>query len=221
MKRIILSVMFACMMAICAQAQMYVGGSIGAYYDAGKTKSGSTTNKGSARIAFELSPMFGYYLSDDVSVGAMLNLGLFNTNDRRDPASKDKRFMFGIAPYIRKSILDVGNLSLLLEANIGIFGTTSKNTYESTTNEGPKTFTFGLNVLPVLSYNLTDRLNLEARVNLLRLSFGATTQKQSGSETKHTDSFFGLGVNPSFLHDMLPDDMMLVTPLQIAAIFKF
>ena len=213
MKKTFLVMMFAVMTAICAQAQMFVGGSMGIDFGATKQTLGSTTNNGPATSAFELSPKVGYYLSDNFAVGLNATLAFASQNNRADNPTKQKGTEWGFAPFARLSLLNIGNFSILLEGGVGIFGSSSKTTTGSTTLDGPSVFGFGMGVMPLLSYTLTNRINLEASTNLARLALVSETEKTGSgtTESKVSDTSFGLGVDSSDFFS---------TPFKIGIIFK-
>ena len=227
MKKIFFSVLFACMMAVCAQAQVFIGGSLGVDYQADKYTRGSVSANGDAFTAFEFSPMVGFEVSDKLAIGAQINFGFFSMNDRDDKPTKNNATLIGFAPFVRNTFVSVGNLSLLLETSIGINSVTTKSTHESISVDGPTALIFGLNAVPVLSYSLTDRLSVEMRTNLLRLSLGSASikEKYNDTEYKTTTTYFGLGVNPSGLPSMVMNELdmplMSASPLQIGMILKF
>jgi len=223
MKKILLSVMFAGLMAICVQAQMFVGGSVGANYVASKSTSSSTTVKGPALLSFEFNPMLGYDLSETMGIGVMLNLGFSTSDNRRDDPTKRNNLIYGVSPFMRNAVLYSGNLSLLLETQISFLGVNSKTSQGSTSHDLPKVFAYGLSVAPILSYSLTDRLFLEARVNLLRFGIGQGVVKDD--DDKDIMTFVGLGVNPSEISSSLNRGMDITvtsnSPIEIGMVFRF
>ena len=204
------------MLAFSAEAQTYfAGGSIGVDYEAGKGTWGNTTTKNPSTLSFEFSPMAGYYLSDKLGAGARIVLGGSTWNSRSEQeASKNKTFRWGFGPFLRYTVLTRGDFSVLIEGGAGIFGESSKETSGTTTNDGPKVFGFDIDVMPILSYSLTDRVSLEARTNLARFGFSTQTEKRGTgeSQSKESDSAFGFGVD-SF--------DFFRSPYQIGMIFKF
>ena len=222
MKKIYLSVLFAGLMAICAQAQMFVGGSVGASYVASKSTYSSTTVKGPANLSFEFNPMLGYDLSEKMGIGVMLNLGFSTTDNRRDDPTKRNSLIYGASPFLRNVVLYSGNLSLLLETQISFLGVNSKISQGSTSLDLPKTFAYGLSVAPILSYSLTDRLSLETRVNLLRFGIGQVLVKDD--DDKDTITFFGFGINPSEISSSFNDmdiSVLSNSPIEIGMVFRF
>ena len=223
MKKVFLVMMFAVVTAVCAQAQLFVGGSLGVDFTASKEVEGSTTEKGPATFFIEFSPMVGFSLSDNFAVGLKAGLGLLNSNNRADEPTKAKVTLWEFAPFARYTLVSAGDVSLLAEATLGIQGATTKDTRGSTTNEGPSVFGFGFSAMPILSYSFTDKLSIEARPNLFRFVFGVVTTKYPGdSDNKDTDTYLGFGVNPSRVPIEFRSEFEFDTPLfEVGMIFKF
>ena len=227
MKKIILAVLFACMMAVGVQAQVFIGGSLGVDYSADKYSSGSVSVNEPAYTGFEFSPMVGFYLTDNLAIGAQINLGIFNVNDRDDKPTKFTATTFGVAPFIRTTFVSAGNLSLVLETSVGFNSVSTKSNYESVTVDGPSATIIGLNAVPLLSYKMSDRLSIEMRTNLLRLSGGSAAVKEKYGSTEYTTTttYFGFGVNPSGISSLIMNELEMSfvggSPLQIGMIFKF
>ena len=216
MKKVILVMMFACITAFGAQAQQYfAGGTLGVDYDAGKYSYGTTTNKRPSTLSFELSPMLGYYLSENLGAGVRINIGMSVRNDRaeQDP-TKNKSFEWGFGPFLRYTALSRGDFYILIQGGAGVFGSSSKTVSGTTTNDGPKNFGFNIGVMPLLSYSLTSRVNIEASTNLARFGFTTQTEKRGSgdSQTKDTTTTFGFGVD---------SDDFFKSPYQLGMIFKF
>ena len=214
MKKVFLALIFAGMTAMSAQAQtFFAGGTIGVDYNVGKYSDGTTTNKRPSTTSFELSPMLGYYLSKNLGAGVIINMGMGTWNDRADSPSKNKSFDWGFGPFLRYTLLSLGDFSILAQGGMGIYGSSTKSTSGSTTNKGPSTFGFDIGVMPLLSYNLTDRINLEASTNLAWFGFSVETEKTiAETEEKETVSSFGFGVDSRDFFS---------TPYKIGIIFKF
>jgi hypothetical protein len=215
MKKIFLALIFAGMTAMSAQAQTYfAGGALGVDYNGGKYSFGAATTNKPATTSFEISPMLGYYLSKDLGVGVMINVGMSNRNNRADDPTKSKSFDWGFSPFLRYTVLTRGDFSILMQGSAGVFGSSTKVTYGTTTDKGPKTFGFDISVVPLLSYNLTSRVSLEVSSNMARFGFSVQTEKTGSgdSQQKETESSFGFGVD-SF--------DFFRSPYQIGMIFKF
>lgn len=197
MKKVILAV-FAALMSLSLSAQIYVGGS--ASFDAGSTtnklNSPSTTIKTTNLL---INPMVGYILSDNLSAGARLNIG-FNTNT----GANQKYFGFGINPFVRYELLEFGRFHILAEGGANFLTSATTTTYTNIGYDKDSTTTFGIYAEPVLTFDLTDQIALEAGLNCARLGFNVTGNKSithnnnpAGDLTTRDDSDadFGLGVN--------------------------
>jgi len=180
---------------------MFVGGGIGFDFTGGKTKNGSNTQDRPSSFTFQLSPKVGYYLSDDLAIG--LEVG-FITMSRKTPkdlwwGSDDRIFSttgWHVGAFSRYNLVGTEKLSLLLEGGLTIGGLKSKEKVGSNTTDGNPSSFFTIGVLPVLSYDLSDRLSIEASGDFFRLGFTLHTQKDANNKDyKQTTNNFGFGVN--------------------------
>jgi len=214
MKKVFLAVLFASMMAVSANAQLFVGGSLGFDISADKSTWGTTVSNGDLDVSFDFSPKVGFYLSSVFGVGVITHFGLGLTNDRDNNPTKYSTVKWGFGPFMRYTLLSRGDFSMLVEGGAGVYGTVSKRTMGSTTNKAPSTFGFDISAMPVLSYSLTNRVNLEASSNLLRFGFGLETTKSGAGDSlsKDTTTSFGFGIDG---YDFFNSDF------KIGIIFKF
>ena len=217
MKTKFLSIMLiAVLTANYAQAQKYfAGGKLGVDYKDGKYSYGTSTTNRPSTSSFEISPMLGYYLSENLGAGVKISLGMSIRNDRaEEEPTKNTSSDWGFGPFLRYTALSRGDFSILIEGGLGIFGSSSKTTYGSSSNDGPKHFGFDISVVPLLSYSLTDRVSIEASTNLARFGFTTQTEKRGSgeSQSKDTESSFGFGIDS---YDFFK------SPYQLSLIFKF
>ena len=239
MKKILMVMMFAVATATSAKAQLFIGGSLGFDYMASSETAGSTTVNGPALTYIDVSPMAGFYLSDKFAVGARGSFGMGITNYRQDgdKSTKYSSSKWGVEPFARLSVVNVGEFSLFLEGGVPFSGVSTEATQGSTTKKGYSVSEFGVRILPILSYELTDNLSLEMRPNLLRLGFSmATVTHPDNDDYKQSVTNFGFGVNSSairssvnkalLLDDAVYDfgncDLFAALPLlEIGIVFKF
>jgi len=201
MKKLFLALIFAGITALSAQAQTYsffAGGTLG--FDLNSSKSDG--DKGPSTTSFEISPMMGYYLKPNVGVGLELTIGNSSRNSNYSGSSKDNTFEWGFSPFIRYNLLPIGKLSLWVQGNVGVRGSSQK--------DGPSTFEFGLWVAPFLSYSITDRIDLEVSTGLAR--FDLSMKSHKNGDYKSTETNFGFGANS---RDFFK------SPYQIGLIYKF
>ena len=214
MKKVFLAVLFAGITAVSANAQLFVGGSIGFDFSADKHTQGTKVTNEDLDISFDFSPKVGYYLSSNFGVGVITHFGMGFTNDRDNNPTKYSTIQWGFGPFMRYTVLSRGDFSMLVEGGAGVYGEVSKRTIGSTTNKAPSTFGFDISAMPLLSYSLTNRVNLEVSSNLLRLGFGVESEKSGAGDSlsKDTNTYFGFGING---YDFFS------SPYRIGVIFKF
>ncbi|MDR2584762.1 MAG: hypothetical protein LBC84_00850 [Prevotellaceae bacterium] len=221
MKKLFFVTFCVAIAAISASAQIYAGGSVGIDFGANNGQS----SKGPSYSSLFLSPMAGYYMSDKLSVGAELTLGIGSSNSRGEGNKHIKRStIWGFAPFARYTLLEAGKLAILGECRLGLNGASTKSGYSGELNKGASIFEFGIYAMPVLTFGITNKLSLEARTGLARFGFGISTTKYSSS-SKATDTFFGIGINSSRLNDevlgMVGGSSSLKTPpFEIGVTYK-
>jgi len=216
MKNLFLAVALTCITAFSAQAQTYfAGGKIGFDYSDGKSSYGSSASNKPSTVSFEFSPMVGYYLSDKLGAGVKITLGMGTTNNRAEyEQTKGNSFDWGFSPFLRYTLLTRGDFSVLAEGGAGVFGSSSKTTYGSDSNKGPRHFGFDIGVKPILSFSLTNRVSIEASTNLAWFGFTVQSEKRGSgdSQSKDTATSFGFGAD---------SDDFFRSPYQLGLIFKF
>ena len=219
MKKVFITCAVLIAAVFTSNAQVFVGGGVGLDFGGGKVKSGSSSQDLPSLFAIEFSPKVGFYLNDDFAVG--LEVGFINMTAKQKGNSSDLKVSaigWGVSAFARHNVLGGEKLSLLLEGSIGVGGAKSKYTYGSSTSEGDPMFTFGIGVLPVLSYSLTDRLNIEVSCDFLRLGFQSVTEKDNDDKSyKETYYNFGFGVNTNGYNFELES----IPLLKVGVIFKF
>ncbi|MDR2969380.1 MAG: porin family protein [Tannerellaceae bacterium] len=195
MKKAVSVIVFAVIMAVSAQAQVFIGGSLGADYGGGKTKSGSSSTDRPSTFSIEFSPRVGYYLNDRFAAGIDVGFKRMVHNDRADTETKNFTTAFGVGAFGRYHAVEVDRLALILEGELGWGTGMQKTKTGSNSTEGDPVNTLGLFVYPVLSYSLTERLSLEAYSDFLRLGLGMMTTENDEMDRKTTKNYFGFGVN--------------------------
>ena len=86
----------------------------------------------------------------------------------------------------------MGQLSLLGQGYLSFSYTKEKVKSGNTTNDGDKTTSIGLGVLPGVSYKLTDKISIEAFIG--GLSFNTSTVKKPNDD-KETDNSLSLSLS--------------------------
>lgn len=197
MKKVILLMMVAVLGMATANAQYYLGGSVGFSSNSSKPEGGEKTTS----TAFEIIPEFGYSLTDKLDLG--IALGYTSDEDELD----NKVTGFGVNPYVRYSLVSFGNFSVLGKAGL---------VFETEKAGDLKTTTFGLTVMPMLKYTLSDKFDLLANLNFMRLGFASASAKFDGTKLG-TETGFGLGVDTNDVANIGGGDV----PFTIGFAFKF
>ena len=184
-------------------AQVFVGGGLGIYSSSISTTTGSITNNGPSTLDYNFSPEVGFFIQDNLALG--LRLSIFNqttkTNVNQNRDDTHVTNSWSIAPFIRYYLAKSGNFSFFGEGALGIGGATSKNTSGSTTEEGPTTTIVSIGVSPGISYDLSEKVSLIAKLggisytsNSQKETFG-TGQSATTTTTSNPVIGFNLGLN--------------------------
>ena len=182
--------------SVCAvNAQIFVGGDVGFDINFGKYKNDGVSVDNPTYTTFSISPKVGYYLSDKLAIGMELgvNSSIAKTSQTEGDDYKLSRTLINVAPFVRCGLIEVDKLSLLLEGSVGLVFGKDKAKQGSVSADGSKYFGFGAFVLPVLSYDLTDKLALELSCDFLRFGFSSLSEKYE--KEKETSNDFGFGLN--------------------------
>ncbi len=159
---------------ITANAQWYAGGSLNFGTATDKDNDG---NKQNTVTSFGLSPEIGYYLNDRFDIGLAFGIGTASTKNH---TADTKRTIttWSVAPYVRYSFIQFGKFEVIGRGSLSVEGAKAK---DESDNE-IKSTTFGINITPVLAYNLTDHLTLQTGLNFASIGFNSTNVKDGGSE---------------------------------------
>jgi hypothetical protein len=193
MKKTILIVLISVLGAGFVNAQVYVGGAVGFGTETTKPDGGGDKT---TTTSFSFAPEVGYALSSNFDLGIALNIANSKT---KMGSAEAKSNSWGIAPYARLSVVEFGNFSVWGQAGVFLDGGKVN---------GQKTTRFGLGILPVLKYNLSDHFSLLANLNFLNLGFSHTTRKDVDKTTN-----FGLGVDAG--------DVATLGDIAVGFIYKF
>ena len=215
MKKSLLAILFASF-ALVANAQWYVGGSLGVTHssiDVNGNDMGGTS--------FKIIPEVGYQLSDNWSVGISVGyshgyaaLGSFDVNDVKalansivstalDVASDDgvglKLNAFRVAPYARYNVATVGMVQFFLEGAVGFSSIKIDNGDNARTSQyakDPSVTLLEFCIKPGIALNVSDHAQIIAKIG----SLGYQNAKLDiGAPTKPSISRFGFDVDSNNL----------------------
>jgi hypothetical protein len=174
MKKVFLFVLVAVLGVASANAQAYIGGSLGIASGTNKPEGGSKTTSS----LFSIAPEVGYSLTEKLDLGISVYFASGKDGDIKTTG-------FGAAPYVRYSFIELGKFSILGKASLYVEGENEKEGSIKTAISA-----FGLNVVPVLAYNLSDHFVLLANLGFLGLDLNQSTYKYDGHKTSTGTNFF-------------------------------
>ena len=177
--------------------RIFVGGNIGLNYSGGQSTYNGNTNDEPLNFNIRLAPMLGYYIKDDLAVGLRVKLGYLMTEQN---SSEDVEQAYcGVSVFSRYNVWRLGNFTLSLEGSAGVVGVNTSTTSTWGLTDDSRGASFSIDVVPLLSYSLTDRVSIESQFNFLNLGFSSSTSHDvSNPSNKTTHNHFNLGVNNSW-----------------------
>ena len=226
MKKLFITIAFVAA-AFFAQAQLFVGGSLGV--DMGSQKREDV--KFQKTFEFNFNPTVGYMFAKNMGVGADIIFGTSKTTQpkiKQKPEGAMKVNTFGIAPYFRYVFIAGDKFNVYADAKISFQSgkVTMDDDYIPGDNElykdGDKITTFGFGIVPGVQYCFNQHMSVVASINIIRLGFSMKTTKTTEAtgeidpetfepkmeDVKYKESNFGLGVNEA-------------TPLNIGFVWTF
>ena len=138
MKKILMT-LAAAFVAVSMSAQVYVGGTA------------NLNTHGSDSKSYTIAPEIGYQMDDQLGVGIKLGYGY----TKNDPAPS--KSTISVNPYLRYNFVEIGKVKVFVDG--GVYFSTSKVKDADADNN------FGINVVPGISYNITDKISIAAHAN--------------------------------------------------------
>jgi outer membrane protein len=208
--RILIVILFS-LISISLNAQVFVGGNVRFNTSGHKSDNGaSTTSKGSG-YNLDIMPNAGKFLSEKLAIGIALNLSLSGNTSGVTTETILKSSSIGVTPFLRYYGLKWNKLSLYGQASTGFSLSNSTSKTGGVSNDGPKTTRLFIFFDPGISYDVSEKLALEASLNFLSLGYNYNISK-SGNSTDNSSSFnIGGGL----------DNLATLGTLTIGAIYKF
>ena len=176
MKKVLLMAAFA-VASLAANAQIYVGGSLG--FKTGKAADGADNT-----YKFEIAPEIGYNLSEDFAVGIALGFanynGDFNAENWATTPTKYSESLtdFKISPYARYTFWKTGIASFFVDGGVDI---RLRNKDRGTV--------MALGLRPGVKLSASEKVDFVAQLGMLGYQF--TSEKANPSKA----NTFGLGVD--------------------------
>jgi len=213
--------------AVNGNAQWFIAGSVGLNVsDVNETTIRDNKEQTSHRteVGFSIAPKGGYYFNEKLAAGLSLSVGANFTTRTSSEYNDYQQYTlnWGVLPFVRYSVFTYKKFSIILEGRTGVGGSHSFYQREDDKKKNvSNTLAIGvLNVTPILGFNLTDRIQVEAGLHFLNLGYNIDITKEEAPPyttpslhirtTKHD---FNIGFNSS--------SILVVTRLQFGVIYKF
>ena len=176
-----------------ATAQNYIGGSFGI---STVSQVSSSSNRGNL-YGFNVAPDFGRELGERWVVGIRPTFGF---SRRAITNQANHAFSFGVNPYARYKFLTVNRFDLWAETSPYMKGSLSRTKSEdvagSYSNES-RYLDYGIQLLPVLTYQLGRHVSLETQLNVFSVAFNGShsTSISHDTNTIQTSGTFTCGLS--------------------------
>lgn len=190
MKKVLFELILTSLLSLTglvANAQKpYVGGSFNlSASDSHLSNSGSFQNHFNVGVA----PDFGWKFKENLAAGFRPTFGFLRMTSHGNQETRSTSV--GLNPYIRYRVLDYHRFGLWAEADASVNFKQEWSLYDKTTVSKTRTYSQGLQALPVLTYQLTKHISLETRLNIC--SFGLTSSHAEYNDNSSSNSVsFGL-----------------------------
>jgi hypothetical protein len=224
MKKIIITLAIV-FIAVNVNAQWFLAGSIGINVrnvDEKITWNNNDMTLKISEIGFLIAPKAGYYFNEKLALGLGFSVGPnFKKISDNDYKYKENSVNWRVFPFVRYSVFTYKKFSIILEGRTGVGG---EHAFWKFGDEKKKrkltTLAIGvINITPILGFNLTDHIQIEARLHFLNLGYniditkGDPTYDMDVRKINTTKHDFNIGFNSS--------SILTITQLQFGVIYKF
>lgn len=207
----ILVILTAATIAAAANAQVYVGGSLGVNYNtSNRVKSpaaeafgsGSTTKTTNTTLTF--TPTIGYLINDKWSVGLDLNLEWKKNTDDRLPggavtSDTQSRNVLGwdVRPFVRYTIFKIKKFGIDAKLAGGVGG--SRETILAGKSDDASVINYlnyGVLLSPVLTFDINEHFSLESSLGIASIGWeGFKYTAENYSYDSQTENYFTFGLS--------------------------
>jgi len=212
---------------VVGNAQFFVEGSVGMDYGGAKTSlTGISNDVPSSILSFHFSPKLGYWLNDNIAIGVKGYFsGSTNKQKKVDPNNpyevefETKEHTSGFAVFSRYKMFGTEKLSFLLESSVFLERYTADG-YKIEEYKSPEKIllaqsvsTFGIDAMPLITYDLSQKFSLSATAEFFSLSFFSQTNKIEEADVKQKVVRFRFGANTDIFRSL--------SGIRIGFIYKF
>ena len=178
MKKSLLAVLFAVALVVPAVAEnMWIGGSLG--FGTNNPKDGDSTSN------YYIEPEFGYSVDEKLDIG--LDLEYKYGEDLWDNGMDvvvEKTTTLGIAPFVRYKMFSIGSFDFLAKGSIFY-------TQEKFDKADLKYNTYGIAVVPVVTYSINETWSIGATLDFARIAF----ENEKCDDNDYENTSFGFDAN--------------------------
>jgi hypothetical protein len=210
-KRIFLFIVVASFLSISVNAQKFIGGNFAFRNYHTKAELGSSVFEKTGNTDFNISPFAGWFLSDKFAAGVALDLRFSAWTTDNTSKTTGSSTGIGISPFIRYYALKWNKFSLYGQCNLNVNLSSSRTEVDGNRTTGPKVTNLSLNLVPAISYDISDKLSLETAINFVNFGAGYIISKNGTATNTHYSVGFGAGL----------DHMVNIGSINIGAIYKF
>jgi hypothetical protein len=207
MKKKILFLVILCMTVVTSSAQFFIEGNLGGSYAEVKGKNEGILSSQGSSYSISIAPKVGYWLNDRMAIGLAASYGRSTSKSENVQQGNSQ---YGFSTFGRYQLYRKEKFSLQAEGSLGY------NKYRAQSNpssgSSASSNVVGINVYPLIVYDLTDRFGMIATSDLMSLGFNYQALKYTSSEStsKSSDYRFGLST-----------DAMIFNSLRVGFIYKF
>ena len=203
-----------------SHAQLFIEGNLRVGYNTNKGTVGENDESNSS-LTFGVAPKVGYWLNDRMAIGVSISYNRNNQTHRymSDPDQEkqwQKAFssQFGFSVFSRYQLFSINKLNVLAESSLGITKgiTKAKQTSIAVFSSGSYN-SMEINVYPVVSYDLTDRVSILTSCDFARFGFSTGASKNKTTGIKSSGSNFGFGAGSNILNSL--------ADVRVGFIYKF
>lgn len=224
MKKIFV-ILTAGILTITANAQVYLGGSLGFNWQAdSRIKNpidpeavGSGSTKKNLGTTFTFSPTIGYRFNGKWSAGLDVNLYLQNSSSTnhstgaKDYISKYGQKGWAVAPFARYNLFKVKKFGIDLKLSASI-GTSKDSQGEQDTEAVVKYLNYGASFSPILTLDINEHFALESALGFASISW------EGRKPTSNNEEYMGL---TSTAENSLRLGLQNTTAISFGCIYKF
>jgi len=193
---LIISVLFVgTTVAQPAAGGLFVGGSFNFSTIGEKAEAAGTTTEISTEMNFGIAPKVGFFISDNLAIGAGVGYSIWRWDDLPDNEIV-RASLFEITPFARY-YLGGEKFGLFGEGIISLgFGGSSVTDGNITTEGNPVNY-LTIGAIPGVYYFISENFALEAQFGFLGLERTVETSGQGAAEIRSIESGFSFELNPS------------------------